>query len=337
MVRVAINGFGRVGRAYFRLAHGNPSIKIVAINDLASIENLAYLLKYDSVHGRFGADITTTTNSILVNGHSTHVYNGIPSLRAWKKLNIDLVIEATGSIRSYNKASFLHLWRGAKKVLITANPRNAGNKTIPAYVYGVNDQEYLGERIISAASCSTNCAAPVLRCLLDRFDIKSVNLTAIHAYTKNQTLLDSGHKTDMRRGRAAALNIVPSASDAAEKVAHIIPVLRDRIMGSTVRVPVADGSLMVMAVKINSKTTVQEVNELLRYAATDTYKGIIEYSTSMLVSRDTVNNTSSAIIDSLATGVLSSSLINILAWYDHEWGYAARLIDLTNGIHAGTR
>ena len=334
VIRVAINGFGRVGRVFFRLSVHDPEIEVVAINDCVGIGELLYLLKYDSVHGRFEGEAKIDGQELVVNDRHIKVFknNSLKSL-PWKRLDVDVVIEATGVMRTLSLAR-RHLSAKAKKVVITANPRKQLLGSIPMFLFGVNEQEYGGEKVVSAGSCSANCAAPVLKVLHDALSVQCATLTAVHAYTMNQRILDSAHSRDVRRGRAAALNIVPSASDAAQIVSELVPGLVGKLMGSTIRVPTPDGSLMEIVCKVEKSVGAKEVNEILKTAAKSEYRGIIEYSTDPLVSRDIVNNPHSAIVDSLMTRVLPPSFIKLSLWFDHEWGYAARLIDMVKHVFA---
>ncbi len=332
MIRVAINGLGRIGRAFFRLSVSDPEIQVIAVNDRVGIKELAYLLKYDSIHGRFSNSVETTGDGLIVDDKPIRVLRndhikGLP----WKKLDIDFVIEATGRVRTLPLAR-QHIKAGAKKVLITAIPKKESSRSIPMFIYGVNEKTYSGEPVISGSSCSAVCAAPVLRVLNAELAVRYGTLTAVHAYTMNQRLLDSAHSSDLRRGRAAALNIVPSASEAASVVSELVPGLEGKLMGSTIRVPTADGSLMDILCKVEKSVDASEVNEILRESAENESRSTVEYTTEPLVSRDIVNNCNSAIIDSLSTYVMQSSCVRVAAWYDHEWGYAARLMDIVKYI-----
>lgn len=332
MIRVAINGFGRVGRAFFRLSINDPEIQVIAINDCVEIKELAYLLKYDSIHGKFCYEVDIADDNLLVDDRQIKVFRG-NSLKAfpWRSLGVDVVVEATGVMRT-SSLSRRHLLAGAKKVLITAIPIKKLLGNIPIFLYGVNEKKYRGEKVISAASCSANCAAPVLKVLNDELSVQGGILTAVHAYTRDQSILDAPHYSDLRRGRAAALNIVPSRSEAARVVSELVPGLKGKLMGSTIRVPVADGSLMNIICKVKKAVDVREVNEIIKKSAEAENIRIIEYSTEPLVSRDIVNNTHSAIFDSLLTCVMPPSFIKLTIWFDHEWGYASRLIDIVKHI-----
>ncbi len=328
MIRVAINGFGRVGRAFFRLSAHDPDIEVVAVHDRFEAEELAYLLKYDSVHGKFPGEVDCADDALVVGGKTVQVCKSKRFRRLpWNKMKVDVVVEATGGVRTVRSAR-RHLSAGAKKVLITRIPKKETRGTIPMFLFGVNEEHYHGERIVSGASCSANCAAPILKVLHEALSVRYGTMTAVHAYTMDQRILDSGHKGDLRRGRAAALNIVPSASKAARVVSQLVPGLDGKLMGSTIRVPTADGSLMNIVCRVEKPVNIAEVNEILKHAAETGYYGILEYSAEPLVSRDTVNNPHSAIIDSLSTRILPPSFLRVVAWYDHEWGYAARLVDL---------
>ena len=327
MIKVAINGFGRIGRAFFRQVIDSTAIEVAAINDRADVNGLTYLLQYDSIHGKLAKRIEVTEGAIAIDGRQTVALcqtrkKGLP----WKKLGIDVVLEATGGARTLSGAK-KHLSSGAAKVLVTANPKKELIGSMPRYIWGVNDGIYQGEKVVSASSCSAVCAAPVVKLVHDAFNIEYATLTAVHAYTKDQRLLDSVHPADLRRGRAAALNIVPSDSDAASVISELIPGLEDKLMGSTIRIPVADGSLIELICKVRQPVTVETVNRLLRESADGDNRHILNYSDEPLVSRDIVGDPHAAIIDSLSTRVVRPSLVRIVHWYDHEWGYAARLID----------
>lgn len=332
MIRVAINGFGRIGRAILRLGFNDPDLQFVAINDPIPADNLAYLLKHDSVHGQYELDVRSTKESIVVGGEEIQVRrNKNPLLLPWRKLGVAVVIEASGRFRSMRAAS-LHRLAGAKRVVITAIPSGGWETGIPLLIPGVNESSYSGEAVVSAASCSANAAGAITKLLHDRFGIRGGFLTAVHAYTRDQQLLDGGHPRDWRRGRAAALNIVPSESDAALAVAAAIPGLNGRLSSMTLRVPVPDGSLMCMAFQLEKPADRNTVHALVKEKADTELFGIVSISGDPLTSRDVVNDTNSIVLDPHATPASFGSLLAIAGWYDHEWGYAARVLDVVKLI-----
>ncbi len=324
-MRVAINGFGRIGRNFFRIANGVENIDIVAINDLTDAKTLAHLLKYDSVHGIYDADIKATENSIIVNGKEIKV-TAIkdPSQLPWKDLDIDIVIESTGLFTKREDAQ-KHLEAGAKKVIISAPAKNP-DITI---VLGVNQEAYNPDEhnIISNASCTTNALAPIVKVLQKEFGIKYGYMVTTHAYTNDQRILDLPHK-DLRRARAAAVNIVPTTTGAAKALGEVIPEVKGKLDGTARRVPVADGSLIDLTVVIEKETTVEEVNAAMKKYSEGEMKGILAYCDEPVVSSDIVGNSASSIFDSLLTQVIGGNLVHVASWYDNEYGYSTRLKDL---------
>lgn len=322
-IRIGINGFGRIGRNIFRVIDKYEvftDIEIIAINDLTEIATQAHLLKYDSVMGVFDKKVETAENAIIVNGRQIKVFNHRnPADIPWGGLGVDYVIESTGLFTDIEK-SRAHLEAGAKKVLISA-PGKGKLKTI---VMGVNEDDYnpVTDHIVSNASCTTNCLAPVAKVILDRFGIKRGLMTTIHAYTNDQSLLDFPHN-DLRRARAAALSMIPTKTGAAAAVSLVIPELKGKFDGLAVRVPTPNVSLVDMVVEVEQETTVQEVNQALKQAA-GRYLG---YSEEPLVSIDFQGDPRSAIVDSMATKVIGST-VKVLSWYDNEWGYSNRMLDL---------
>lgn len=328
MIRIAINGLGRIGRAVMRLGLIRTDLSIVAINDLMGVDNIAYLLKYDSVHGRYNHDIRCRRDRLIIEDKEIRVFNRKnPLMLPWRRLDVDVVVEATGRFRSI-RSVFLHRLAGAKKIVITANPQDKTNKAIPVIIKGVNENSYAGESIISAGSCSANCAGAITKILHENFVIQSGFVTAVHSYTRDQQLLDAGHPKDYRRGRAAACNIVPSQSDAAQVLSNIIPGLKDKIGGMTIRVPVPDGSLINFVLKVEKLTDRDTVNALIRKKAETELSDILNFCSEPMVSKDVINDTHSAVFDSFLTSVSSESMIRIVCWFDHEQGYAARVLDL---------
>lgn len=324
-MRVAINGFGRIGRNFFRIAFGNPEIEIVAINDLTDSKTLAHLLKYDSVHGIYHREVKSTDNSIVVDGKEikvTAIKN--PTQLPWKELGVDLVIESTGIFTKMEDAQ-KHLEAGAKKVVISAPAKNP-DITI---VLGVNQDSYdpASHNIISNASCTTNALAPVVKVIQREFGIKHGYMVTTHAYTNDQRILDLPHK-DLRRARAAATNIVPTTTGAAKALGEVIPEVKGKLDGTARRVPVADGSLIDLTVVVEKQTTVEEVNEAMKRYAEGEMKGILAYCQDPIVSSDIVGNPASSIFDSLLTQVIDGNLVHLASWYDNEYGYSMRLKDL---------
>jgi len=324
-VRVAINGFGRIGRSFYRIAHRNPEIEVVAINDLTDVKTLAHLLKYDSVHGKFDANVRVEGDILFVDDKKITVYsNPEPSELPWKELEVDVVLEATGRFRDREGAA-KHLEAGAKKVVISA-PAKHPDITI---VMGVNQEDYEPDRhsIISNASCTTNCLAPVAKVLLENFGIEFGFLTTVHSYTMDQRLLDAPHK-DLRRARAAAVNMVPTTTGAAKAVGLVIPELKGKFNGISIRVPTPDVSLIDFVCTVEKETTPEEVNAALKAAAEGELKGILGYCEEPLVSVDFLGDPRSSIVDALSTEVIGGTLVKVIAWYDNEWGYSCRLVDL---------
>jgi len=324
-MRVAINGFGRIGRNFFRIANGVEGIEIVAINDITNTKTLAHLLKYDSVHGIYDADIKATEDCIVVNGKEIKI-TAIkdPAQLPWKDLNVDIVIESTGLFTKREDAQ-KHLEAGAKKVIISAPAKNP-DITI---VLGVNQEAYdpANHNIISNASCTTNALAPVVKVLQKEFGIKYGYMVTTHAYTNDQRILDLPHK-DLRRARAAAVNIVPTTTGAAKALGEVIPEVKGKLDGTARRVPVADGSLIDLTVVVEKETTVEEVNAAMKKYAEGEMKGILAYCEDPVVSSDIVGNPASSIFDSLLTQVIGGNLVHVASWYDNEYGYSTRLKDL---------
>jgi glyceraldehyde 3-phosphate dehydrogenase len=324
-INVAINGFGRIGRLVYRHAFENKKFNFVAINDLTSPETLAYLLKYDSVHGRFPGKVSATKTGIKVNKSTLQVFaEKDPSKLPWKKLGVDVVIESTGLFRTREKAS-LHIEAGARKVMISAPSPDADIMI----VMGVNSNLFKKSKhhVISTASCTTNCLAPVVKVLNENFGIKNGLMTTIHAYTGDQCLLDSPHK-DLRRARAAAVSMIPTTTGAARAVGKVIPELAGKIDGMAVRVPTSDGSLVDLSVQLNKATTAEEINAAMKKAAQTNLKGILEYTEDPIVSIDIVGNPHSSIFDAKSTMAMGKNFFKVLSWYDNEYGYAGRMADM---------
>ncbi len=327
MIRVAINGFGRIGRLAFRVMSQRNDIEVVAINDLTDNKTLAHLLKYDSVHGKFNGTVDYTDTTIIVNGKSiAGLAEKDPSALPWKAMNVDVVLESTGRFTDKEKAG-LHIAAGARKVVISA-PATGEMKTI---VMGVNDNTLDGsETILSNASCTTNCLAPMVKVLDELCGIESGFMNTIHAYTADQNLQDAPHK-DLRRARAAAYSIVPTSTGAAKAVGLVLPHLNGKLNGNSLRVPVPDGSVTDFVCNVRNVKTKEEINAAFKAASEGSLKGILEYNTDPIVSIDIVGNAHSCIFDSELTMVLGNS-VKLVGWYDNEAGYSNRIVDLISKI-----
>jgi glyceraldehyde 3-phosphate dehydrogenase len=324
-VRVGINGFGRIGRNFFRAARGNADVEIVAVNDLTDNRTLAHLLKYDSTFGRLDGEVSFDDTSISVDGKQIKASaERDPSQLGWGDLDVDIVIESTGRFTDRDNAA-LHLKAGARKVIISA-PAKGEDVTI---VMGVNDDKYdpASHDIISNASCTTNSVVPMAKVLLDAFGIERGFMTTVHAYTNDQVILDFPHK-DLRRARSAARNVIPTTTGAAKAASLAIPELKGKLDGISLRVPVEDGSLTDLAVVLGREVTVDEVNDAFKQAADGPMRGIMRYCTDPIVSSDIVGDPHSCIIDALSTAA-NGNLVKAFGWYDNEWGYSNRLVDLT--------
>ena len=333
MIRVAINGFGRIGRNFMRcwLGRENSHIEVVAINDTSDPRTNAHLLRYDTMLGKFDADISADDNSITVNGKTVKcVSDRNPENLPWADWGIDLIIESTGVFTSREGAS-KHLNAGAKKVLITA-PGKGDDGT---FVVGVNDKYYDHSKhvIISNASCTTNCLAPVAKVLHESFGIVKGTMTTTHSYTGDQRLLDASHR-DLRRARAAAMNIVPTTTGAAKAVALVLPELKGKLNGIALRVPTPNVSIVDLVVEVEKSTIAEEVNSVLKAASEGPLKGILAYSDLPLVSTDYRGTDESSIVDSELTMVMGGNMVKVVAWYDNEWGYSQRVVDLAELVGA---
>lgn len=325
-MNIAINGFGRIGRAVFKILLDRPGVNVVAINDLTDTKTLAHLLKYDSCYGQNAKKIGHTANAIIVAGKSYPVSaEKDPTLLPWGKYKVDLVIESTGRFTE-RAAAEAHIKAGAKKVLLSAPGKNG---EVGTYVIGVNENKIKkNDRVVSMASCTTNCLAAVTDIIRQKYGIDKAIMTTIHSYTADQNLVDGPHK-DLRRARAAALSIIPTTTGAAQAVAQTIPSLQGRFDGLSVRVPTPVGSLCDAVYILKKNTTAADVNKLLaKAAASSRYKGIVTVSDEPLVSADIVGNPASSIVDLALTTVIGGNLLKIVSWYDNEWGYSNRLADL---------
>ncbi|QQG52902.1 MAG: type I glyceraldehyde-3-phosphate dehydrogenase [Candidatus Falkowbacteria bacterium] len=325
-MNVAINGFGRIGRAAFKIMLDRfPNMNVVAVNDLTDAETLAHLLQVDSCYGRYGKKVSATKDSIVVGKLKVPVLAvKEPAQLPWKALKVDVVLECTGRFRSKEDLS-LHLQAGAKKVILSAPAKKGGVKTI---VLGVNENKVgKSDHLVSCASCTTNCLAPSTAVIKDAFGIKKALMTTVHSYTADQNLVDGPHK-DLRRARAAAINMVPTTTGAAIATTETIPALKDKFDGLAVRVPTPVGSLCDTVYLLNKKTTAEAVNAAFKKAANGKLKGILEASSEELVSTDIIGNPHSSIVDLLSTKVVGGDLLKVIAWYDNEWGYSNRLVEL---------
>jgi glyceraldehyde 3-phosphate dehydrogenase len=325
-IKVGINGFGRIGRNVFRAAFGREDIEIVAVNDLTDANTLAMLLKYDSVHGEFEGEVVAEGNDLIVNGKTVHVLaEKDPAALPWGKLGVDVVVESTGRFTDGKKAIAHIEGGGAKKVIISAP---ASNEDI-TIVMGVNEDKYdpASHHVVSNASCTTNCLAPFAKVLNEKLGIKHGLMTTVHSYTNDQNILDLPHK-DMRRARAAAMNIIPTTTGAAKAVALVLPELKGKLNGFAMRVPTPNVSVVDLNVEVEKATTAEEVNAMLREAAEGELAGVLGYSELPLVSIDYNGNQNSSTIDALSTMVIDGTMVKVVSWYDNEWGYSNRVVDL---------
>lgn len=327
-VKVAINGFGRIGRNVMRIAAQSNAMDVVAINDLTDAKTLAHLFKYDSVHGTFAGEITTDGDHLIINNKKIKILSQRdPSLLPWKELGVDIVIESTGFFSDRDKAA-LHLKAGASKVIVTAPGKDA-DITI---CMGINEKDYTSShQVISNASCTTNCLAPVAKVLLESFGIVRGMMTTIHAYTNDQNILDLPHK-DLRRARAAALSMIPTTTGAAKATALVLPQLKGKLDGMAIRVPTPNVSLVDLVVETEKATTIEAINSAMKKAAEGDLKGILDYCELPLVSRDFNGSSASSTLDALSTNVINGNMVKVLSWYDNEWGYSNRVVDLVKYV-----
>ena len=328
-VKVGINGFGRIGRNFFRAAYKDPSLQIVAVNDITDAKTLAHLLKYDSVHGRFEASVEVKENAIVVNGKEVQVLACKDAADLpWKKLGVEIVIESTGRYTDRDGAG-KHLAAGAKRVIISA-PAKGEDAT---FVMGVNEKTFDPSKhfILSNASCTTNCLAPVAKVLLDTFGIERGLMTTIHSYTNDQKILDLPHK-DLRRARAAGVSMIPTTTGAAKAVSLVIPELKGRLDGMAIRVPTPNVSVVDLTAELTRSATAEEINAAMRKASEGPMKGILQYVDEPLVSIDFNHDPASSSFDALSTKVIGGKMAKVLSWYDNEWGYSCRLVDLAKYV-----
>jgi glyceraldehyde 3-phosphate dehydrogenase len=332
-MKIAINGFGRIGRNVFKIAMEREGMEIVALNDLTSPKTLAHLLKYDSTFGVYAKSVEAKEDSIVVDGKEIKIYaERNPKDLPWGKLGVDVVIESTGIFREATSAKGGykdHITAGAKKVILTVPAKDAIDQTI---VLGVNDSELDTSNVaFSNASCTTNCLSPIAKVLNDKFGIIDGLMTTVHAYTNDQVILDGPH-SDLRRARSAAQNIVPTTTGAAVAVGKVLPELKGKLNGSAMRVPTPTGSIVDLTVRLEKSPSVEEVNAAMKEAAEGAMKGILEYTEDPIVSSDIVGNTHSSIFDALSTMVMDNGLVKVLSWYDNEMGYSNRVVDLAAKI-----
>lgn len=327
--KIGINGFGRIGRAVFRIAMAQPGLEVVAINDLTDAETLAHLLKYDSVHGRFDGSVEVSQAGLRVNGKEIRVLaERDPARLPWGELGAEIVVESTGRFTKKEDAE-KHLQAGAKKVIISAPAKNE-DLTV---VMGVNDDQYDPglHQVISNASCTTNCLAPVVKVLHQSFGVRRGLMTTVHSYTNDQQILDLPHK-DLRRARAAGMSIIPTTTGAAKAVAKVLPELEGKLNGFSMRVPTPNVSVVDFVAELDREVSVDEVNEALRKQAETGLKGIMGYTDEPLVSKDFNGDAHSSIVDGLSTMVQDGNMVKVVAWYDNEWGFSNRMIDLIHHI-----
>lgn len=329
MIKIAINGFGRIGRATFKIALEKNDLDVVALNDLADTKTLAHLLKYDTIYGKFKKDVSYNNQSIIVDRKKFKVFAEKDPLQLpWKNLKVDIVIESTGRFTSRELAS-THLKAGAKKVVISAPAKGSGVET---FVLSVNDDKLSDQKIISNASCTTNCISPVVMVIFENFGVKKAIMTTIHSYTADQNLVDGSHK-DLRRARAAACNMVPTTTGAAIATTDTIPELKGLFDGLSIRVPTPVVSLSDLTFLVNKKVTIEQVNQAFKTAKENPrFKGILDITEEPLVSSDFIGNPYSAIVDLPLTKVIDGDLVKVVAWYDNEWGYANRLVEIVEKI-----
>lgn len=326
-INIGINGFGRIGRLVFRSAINNNNFKVISINDLLDIEHISYLLKYDSVHGSFDGSVEISNNNLIVNGNTIKITSEKnPESIKWADMGVDIVAECTGLFTTKEKSN-LHLNGGCKKVVISAP-----SVDVPMFVMGVNHNNVKkDDLIVSNASCTTNCLAPIAKVLNDNFTIKSGLMTTVHAYTNDQALAETTH-SDFRRGRNATQNIIPTSTGAAKAVGMVMPELDGKLDGMAMRVPVPNGSVVDLIVELEESVTVDEINKVVKKASENELKGILSYSEVPLVSTDILGNPNSSIYDASSTVILEKKHVRVVCWYDNEWGYSNRVVDLINKL-----
>lgn len=330
-IKIGINGFGRIGRAVFRIMEQRGGFEVVAINDLTDARTLAHLLKYDSTHGKFNGTVEAKDDALIINGREISVLSvKDPSQLPWGDEGVQVVVESTGVFRKREQIA-AHLKAGAKKVLLTVPAKDKIDNTI---VLGVNNDSLQdGDEIVSNASCTTNCLAPMVKVINDSFGLKQGLMTTVHAYTNDQKILDLPH-TDLRRARSAAVNIIPTTTGAAKAVGKVIPELDGKLNGMAMRVPVKDGSVVDLVVETEKDVTAEAVNEAMKKAAEGELKGIMKYTEDPIVSVDIIGDEHSCIFDSGATMVIGDKMLKVVGWYDNEWGYSNRVVDLVQKLAA---
>ncbi len=324
-IKVAINGFGRIGRLIFKAARHDKDVEFVAINDLTDAKTLAHLLKYDSVHGRYPDEVHFSGDTLVAGDRKVKVFEERdPKNLPWKEMGVDIVIESTGVFRKRAQIA-MHLEAGARKVLLTVPAKDEIDRTI---VLGVNDDDLKPEdQIVSNASCTTNCFGPLVKVLNDTFGINRGLMTTVHAYTNDQRILDLPH-SDLRRARAAGVNLIPTTTGAAIAIGKVIPELNGKLNGMSMRIPISDGAIVDFVADLKKDVTMDEVNAAFKKYAEGPMKGILEYCEDPIVSIDIINNPHSSIFDSLSTYVIDGNMVKVLSWYDNEWGYSNRAFDL---------
>lgn len=327
-VKIAINGFGRIGRLVARVASGRKDIELVAVNDLGDLKTGAHLFKYDSIHGEFKGDLGIDGDNLIINGQRVkYLSQKDPEQLPWQEMGVQVVVEGTGVFRSRDKAG-KHLKAGARKVVITA----PGKDVDLTMVMGVNEQSYLPQHdVVSNASCTTNCLAPVAKVLLEEFGIVKGMMNTIHSYTNDQRVLDLEHD-DLRRARAASVSLIPTTTGAATAVGLVIPELKGKLDGIAIRVPTPDVSLLDLTVELQKSATVEEINNAFRKASNGSLRGILKYTEEPLVSADYRGEENSAVVDGLLTMVMGDKMAKVIAWYDNEWGYSVRVVDVVSYI-----
>ena len=328
-MKIAINGFGRIGRHVFKVAFDRENIEIAAINDLTDAQTMAHLLKYDSIYGVYHHEVSVAGEDIVVNGKKIKVLSERdPKALPWKELGVDVAIESTGVFRKRDEAA-MHVTAGAKKVILTVPAKDKVDRTI---VLGVNNDALRDDDIVvSNASCTTNCLAPVSKVLHDTFGIVEGLMTTVHAYTNDQRIHDFQH-SDLRRARAAALSIIPTTTGAAKAIGLVIPELDGKMNGMAMRVPTPTGSIVDLTVRLEKPATVETINAAMKKAAEGPMKGILQYCEDPIVSADVIRNTHSSVFDALGTVILGDKFVKILSWYDNEWGYSNRVVDLVERL-----
>jgi glyceraldehyde 3-phosphate dehydrogenase len=335
--KIAINGFGRIGRCVLRdlIQRGGDDLEVVAINDLTDARTLAHLLKYDSVHRTFAADVSVTEGGLVVNGRTIKISaEKDPSKLPWGALGVDVVLECTGRFTD-SAGCGMHLQAGAKRVVLSAPTKKEGDAEILTVVYGVNHTQYdpAQHRILSNASCTTNCLAPMAKVIHETFGLIKGQMTTVHSYTNDQSILDLPHK-DLRRARAAAVSIIPTTTGAARAVGLVLPALKGKLDGFALRVPTPDVSMVVLAAQVEKRTTKEEVNAALKAAAAGPLKGVLAVTDVPLVSTDYIGHPASSIIDAPLTQVIGEDFVSVSSWYDNEWGFSARMVDLMHFLAA---